>query len=218
MEDSNTDHNPTGWRVGTGHLTHAGNFAYYKGSELLDTPDAVREHVRKAAAEHSALAVFRPPADKAAEAIADQFGDGDAGGYAWNPLEDFYSHALLDGVRFWVEPVFRVLTIAEKYAAVAHEPYAWAEREPWERRIPSVIYPNGKPGDVLDKFFDVAQATGDTLSDMDGERDGYLYSALCQDAAAVATGMPEDRRVTCAEHRTWRTAAHLAEMHTDQSA
>lgn len=116
------------------------------------------------------------------------------------------------------EPEYSPQTIAEEYGKVAHKPFAWDEREPWEQRIPSLLYPRGKSITLLEKFQAVANATGEELIGMDGERDGYLYSALCQDAAAVATGMPEDQRVTCAEHRTWRTRAHLANAHGGQSA
>lgn len=101
-------------------------------------------------------------------------------------------------------------TIALEYSSAIETGGADGQRV-WGRRIPSVLF-HVPPH--LDVRFTAAACDAGThgLAVQDAQQLA-LWVCLVQDTAAVACGMPDPQRVTCAEHDTWRTPAHLLAHH-----
>lgn len=104
------------------------------------------------------------------------------------------------------------LTLAEKFAEAIRANDSVARDELIDQ-IPSIRYPRGKGAELVEKIAEFGTHYGRSLEKewyVKTDAEGWLFSYAVQDAAAVHCGMPEDQQVTCVEHRTWRTAAHLA--------
>jgi hypothetical protein len=106
--------------------------------------------------------------------------------------------------------------IAELYAQAAEFGDEVARRL-WVTCIPARHYPLNATPEDLDRLAEILHvALKERFYFNPNElAPEELFTALIQDDAAEAMGMPIEDRITCGEHVAWRTIEHLADKHAD---